>query len=30
MQHCIEHAHSPAEGRKQLQELLVVLERYVE
>ena len=30
MQHCIEHAHSPAEGRKHLQELLVVLERYVE
>ncbi len=30
MRHCIEHAHSPAEGRKQLQELLVVLERYVE
>ena len=30
MQHCIEHAHSPAEGRKKLQELLVVLERYVE
>jgi len=30
MQHCIEHAHSPAEGQKQLQELLVVLERYVE
>jgi hypothetical protein len=30
MRHCIEHAHSPAEGRKHLQELLVVLERYVE
>lgn len=30
MQHCIEHAHSAAEGRKHLQELLVVLERYVE
>lgn len=30
MRHCIEHAHSPAEGRKQLQELLSVLERYVE
>lgn len=30
MRHCIEHAHSPAEGRKQLQELLAVLERYVE
>lgn len=30
MQHCIEHAHSPTEGRKQLQELLVVLERYIE
>ena len=30
MQHCIEHAHSPAEGRKELQELLVVLKRYVE
>ncbi|MBI1840660.1 MAG: metal-sensitive transcriptional regulator [Verrucomicrobia bacterium] len=30
MRHCIEHAHSPAEGRKELQELLVVLERYVE
>lgn len=29
-QHCIEQAHSPAEGRKQLQELLVVLKRYVE
>ena len=30
MQHCIEHAHSPQEGRKQLRELLVVLDRYVE
>jgi DNA-binding FrmR family transcriptional regulator len=30
MQHCIEHAQSPAEGRKELQELLVVLKRYVE
>ncbi len=30
MRHCIEHAHSPAEGRKELQALLVVLERYVE
>jgi DNA-binding FrmR family transcriptional regulator len=30
MQHCIEHAHSPAEGRKHLEELLVVLKRYVE
>jgi len=30
MRHCIEHAHSPAEGRKELQELLVVLKRYVE
>lgn len=30
MQHCIEHAHSPAEGRKHLQELLVVLKRYAE
>lgn len=30
MRHCIEHAHSPAEGRRQLQELLVVLKRYAE
>jgi CsoR family transcriptional regulator, copper-sensing transcriptional repressor len=30
LKHCIEHAHSPAEGRQHLQELLVVLERYVE
>ncbi len=30
MRHCIDSAHSPAEGRKHLQELLVVLERYVE
>ena len=30
MQHCIEHAHSPQEGRKQLRELLVGLDRYVE
>lgn len=30
MQHCIESAHSPAAGRKHLQELLVVLKRYVE
>ena len=29
MEHCIEHAHSPAEGRKHLQDLLVVLKRYV-
>jgi len=29
-EHCIAHAHSPAEGRKELQELLVVLKRYVE
>ena len=28
--HCIEHAASPAEGRRKLRELLVVLERYVE
>jgi CsoR family transcriptional regulator, copper-sensing transcriptional repressor len=30
MHHCIESAHSPSAGRRQLQELLVVLERYVE
>ncbi len=30
MQHCIEHAHSPTQGRQRLQELLVVLNRYVE
>ncbi|MGI8966643.1 MAG: metal-sensitive transcriptional regulator [Limisphaerales bacterium] len=30
MHHCIEHAHSPIEGKKKLQELLIVLERYVE
>jgi DNA-binding FrmR family transcriptional regulator len=30
LHHCIEHAHSPAQGQKQLQELLSVLERYVE
>ena len=28
--HCIESAHSPAEGRRHLQELLGVLKRYVE
>ena len=28
--HCIEGAHSPAESRKKLAELLTVLERYVE
>src|SRR4030095_9257930 len=28
--HCIEHAASPAEGRRKLRELLTVLERYVE
>ena len=28
--HCIEGAHSPAEGRRKLAELLTVLERYVE
>ena len=28
MEHCIEHAHSAAEGRKHLQELLGVLKRY--
>ena len=30
VQHCIEHAASPAEGRRKLRELLTVLERYVE
>lgn len=30
MQHCIEHARSPAEGRRQLGELLLVLKRYAE
>ena len=30
MVHCIDSAHSPAAGRKHLQELLAVLERYVE
>jgi DNA-binding FrmR family transcriptional regulator len=30
MEHCIEHAHSPAEGRKRLQELLMVLKRYAD
>jgi DNA-binding FrmR family transcriptional regulator len=30
MQHCIEDADSPAESRKHLQELLVVLKRYAE
>ena len=28
--HCIEGAHSPAESRRKLTELLTVLERYVE
>ena len=28
--HCIEGAHSPAESRRKLAELLTVLERYVE
>lgn len=30
MQHCIEHAHSAAEGRKHLHELLSVLKRYAD
>ena len=30
MHHCIEAADSPAEGKRKLRELLVVLERYVE
>lgn len=30
MEHCIDHAHSAAEGRKHLQELLAVLKRYAE
>jgi DNA-binding FrmR family transcriptional regulator len=30
MQHCIEHTQSPAEGRRQLHELLVVLKRYAD
>lgn len=30
MEHCIEHAHSAAQGRKHLQELLSVLKRYAE
>jgi DNA-binding FrmR family transcriptional regulator len=30
LRHCIDHARSSAEGRKHLQELLVVLQRYVE
>lgn len=30
LEHCIEHANSPAEGRKHLQELLSVLKRYAE
>ena len=28
--HCIEEAHSPAEGQRKLRELITVLERYVE
>jgi DNA-binding FrmR family transcriptional regulator len=28
--HCIEEARTPAEGRRKLRELLMVLERYVE
>ena len=30
MHHCVDEAHSPAEGKKKLRELLTVLERYVE
>ena len=30
VQHCIEDAQNPAEGRRKLRELLSVLERYVE
>jgi DNA-binding FrmR family transcriptional regulator len=30
MQRCIEHAQSPAEGRRQLHELLLVLKRYAD
>jgi len=30
MHHCIESARQPAEGRRKLRELLVVLQRYVD
>ncbi len=30
MEHCIEHASSPAESRRKLRDLLTVLERYVD
>ncbi|MFA6286121.1 MAG: metal-sensitive transcriptional regulator [Opitutaceae bacterium] len=30
MEHCIEHASSPADARRKLHELLIVLERYVD
>lgn len=30
MQHCIESAAQPEEGRRKLRDLLVVLQRYVE
>jgi DNA-binding FrmR family transcriptional regulator len=30
VQHCIEEAQNPAEGKRKLRELLSVLERYVE
>lgn len=30
VQHCIEEAHNPAEGRRKLRDLLTVLGRYVE
>lgn len=30
VQHCIEEAQNPAEGKRKLRELLTVLERYVE
>ncbi|HVT71942.1 MAG TPA: metal-sensitive transcriptional regulator [Lacunisphaera sp.] len=30
MEHCIEHAASPAEAKRKLRDLLTVLERYVD
>ena len=30
MEHCIEHASSPADARRKLRELMSVLERYVD
>lgn len=30
MEHCIEHASTPADARRELRELMIVLKRYVD